>query len=106
MQSWRDAGGEPNIAGTLMGWLQELGFRIDVTRPVLETLVAGDPLWQWPRAFVNSGLHRLVQLGAVTDEVSRETWEEFLERERDPGTRMVTPLVVQVVASKVQGIGR
>jgi SAM-dependent methyltransferase len=100
IRAWRDAGGEPNIAGRMIGWLQDLGFTIEFARPVVEVLSIRDPLWQWPRAFVDTGLQRLVQLGAVTDEASRQTWEEFLAREAEPGTRMITPLVMQVIARR------
>jgi hypothetical protein len=82
----------------MVDWLLKLGFRIDGTRPLLDVVSIRDPLWQWLRAFVDSGLRRLVELGAMPDDAARQTWEEFLERETNPGTRMTTPLVVQVVA--------
>ena len=99
MRSWRDADGEPNIVGSMVEWLLGVGFRIDVTRPLLEVVSVRDPLWQWLRAFVDSGLRRLVELGALPDDAARQTWEEFLEREADPDTRMTTPLVLQLVAT-------
>lgn len=102
IRAWREAGGEPNIAGSLLSWLQEPGFSIEVARPVVDVLSVADPLWQWPRAFVETGLDRLVQLGTLSPEAARATWKTFLAREADPATRMVTPPVLQIVARKAR----
>lgn len=100
MRSWRDAGGESNIAGSLAGWLQELGFTIEHCQPLIEAVSAADPLWQWCRAFAEVGPRRLADLGFLTDIEASDAWRDFLTAEAAPGTLMVTPLVLQIIARK------
>ena len=100
MRAWRDAGGEPNLGPSLVAWLQEEGFTIDICRPVVEVVTVADPLWQWPRAFVDTGARRLAEIGLVTAIEAEGIWTDFLARETTPGTLMVTPMVLQIVARK------
>jgi SAM-dependent methyltransferase len=98
--AWRAANGEPDLAAPLLSWLPRLGFDIEVARPVVDVLSPSDPLWRWPRAFVETGLLRLASLGRMTPAVAGETWQSFLAAEADPATRMVTPLTLQIAARK------
>ena len=61
---------------------------------------AADAMWPWPRAFVEVGLERLVSIGAMSRDEAAATWTDFLVREASPGTRMVNPIVLEVVATR------
>jgi len=98
--SWRDAGGEPNIALDLPAWLEEMGFTITTARPIVELVDPHQPLWAWCRAFVSSGLHRLVDLGVLADTRAREIRQAFEVCEQLPHTRMITPGVLEIVGRK------
>ena len=52
------------------------------------------------RAFVESGLHRLTELGHFTPARADEIWRAFLAREAAAETLMVTPAVLETVAVK------
>jgi SAM-dependent methyltransferase len=96
--TWRQAGGEPDIGRSLPMWLEEAGFRIDA-RPIVDLVGPEDAMWQWPRAFVEVGLERLVSIGAMTHADAAATWQEFVAREATPGIRMVNPTVLEIVGT-------
>ena len=97
---WRGAGGEPNVGLDLPGWLEDLGFRIDV-RAIVDAIAPGDVFWQWPRAFVDVGLRRLIDLNLLTRDRAQAIWSDFLQREAAPHTRMLNPVVLEIIAEKI-----
>ena len=103
METWREAGGEPDIALALPSWLRELGFEIRGLRPILEVVPASSFVWQWPRAFIEVGLERLVELQRLSAERARELWHSFLDRETRPETLMLTPTVLEIIAVRPRG---
>jgi SAM-dependent methyltransferase len=100
MASWRDAGGEPDIALDLPRWLEALGFEVTVAETISEVARPDDFVWQWPKAFLATGLQRLVDLGRVEAGRARAMREAFDEVERTPGAFMLTPTVLEIVARK------
>jgi SAM-dependent methyltransferase len=96
--TWRQAGGEPDIGRLLPSWLEAAGFRIASLRPHVEVIAPAEYFWQWPRAFVETGLARLVDIGAMEAAGASEVWRDFLAREATPHVRMVTPTVLEIVA--------
>lgn len=98
MQSWRDSGGEPDIALRLPRWLEEEGLEIVEVRPLIHTARKDDLIWQWPASFMRSGANRLAELGYIeTAEAGRLA--TALDRVPE-GSWMVTPLVLEVIARK------
>jgi len=57
-------------------------------------------MWQWPSAFLGVNLDRLRELETVSPAWVEAVRREFLEAESDPRTRMVTPMVLEVVATR------
>jgi SAM-dependent methyltransferase len=100
MASWRDTGGEPDIALELPRWLESCGFDVLALRPILEAPRPADFFWQWPRAFVDTGLARLVELGRVDAARAQVMRQAFDTAERTPGSFCVTPTVLEIVARK------
>ncbi len=98
METWRASGGEPDVGLDLPRWLGELGFATKEVRPILEVVTPRDPLWQWPRSFVGSGLRRLVELGRLTPARSEAIARAFAAAEAAPDCLMVTPGVLEVIA--------
>ena len=104
IDSWRGSGGEPNVGLEIPQWCAGLGFDVRETRPIMDVLTPQDAAWQWPRAFVESGLHRLTELGRFTPARAAEILAAFKQREAAPETMMVTPAVLETIAVK-QGLG-
>lgn len=98
MKSWRDNGGEPDIGLQLPQWLVDEGFEIVTTRPHVHVASAQDPWWQWPRTFVDIGLRRLVDLGAVAAADAGRMARAFADAESSPAARVITPAVLEIVA--------
>jgi SAM-dependent methyltransferase len=98
MNSWRSAGGEPDVGLHLPRWLHEIGFEVVEVRPIIDVVPPGDALWTWLRVFVDRGRRRLVDLGLLTPSGADEIWKAFITAETTPGTWMITPGVLEVVA--------
>ena len=96
--SWREAGGEPDIARDLVSWLPEQGFRITATRPIIDVVSPSDFIWQWPGTFLDISLERLVQLGHMTAKRADIVRAAFDKAEASPSSRLVTPGVLEIIA--------
>jgi SAM-dependent methyltransferase len=103
MRSWRDAGGEPDVGLQVPQWLREIGF-VPTARPIVEIVAPGDRLWSWLRAFIEGGRRRLVELRYLTPSHADAIWRAFTAAE-SAGMRMVTPGVVEIVASRASSWG-
>ena len=100
MTSWRDNGGEPDIALWLPRWLEELGFEIRRVRPIIDVVRPNQLSWKWLAAFVEVGRGRLVDLGYLSQERSDAIWQAFLRLQNTPGSRQITPGVLEIVAAR------
>jgi SAM-dependent methyltransferase len=100
MQSWRDQGGEPDIALELPRWLAELGFAIREMRPIIDIVTPSNYVWQWPRSFVTVGPRRLVELGHFTPERAAAIEAAIVKAESAPNTHMITPAVLEIIAER------
>ncbi len=101
MSSWRKSGGEPDIALELMSWLPLEGFAIRELRPIVDVVGPRDFVWQWPSTFVDVGLARLAELGYLTFDQAESTRQMFRRVASDPHTKMITPAVLEVLATRL-----
>ena len=98
IRSWRDSGGEPDIALQLPDMLRAADLEIVAARPLIEIVRPSDFTWRWPAAFMAVNAARLQELGyADAGEAAR-----FARALDDcPGdTLMITPLVAEIIARK------
>jgi SAM-dependent methyltransferase len=100
MASWRAEGGEPNIGVELIPRLEQAGCRIESVRAICDVVGPGDFIWQWPTGFFDGGLARLVDLGRVDPAEADAMRSEFAAALADPHTRVVTPMVCEIVARR------
>ena len=98
IKSWRDSGGEPDIALELPRLLADSGMELVDLRPMVEIITADDPMWQWPASFIATNAERLRELGYATAEEARR-FSTCLDR-LPAGTRMMTPVVAEIIAIK------
>jgi SAM-dependent methyltransferase len=98
MQSWRDAGGEPNVALRLPTWLAAEGLELVEVRPLIEIVGRHDFVWQWPAAFMTVNAGRLRDLGYI-DAEEAERLATALDRLPEHALT-ITPLVAEVIARK------
>jgi SAM-dependent methyltransferase len=100
IDTWRVADGEPDIGCELPAWLEANGLEIRHLQPQVFIASVGDPFWIWLEAFVRTGLARLVSLGQLTQSRAEAMLEDFERRREQPGTRVMTPTVLEVIAAK------
>jgi SAM-dependent methyltransferase len=100
MASWREAGGEPDIATTLLPTLATAGFEIVDTTPIMLATHPTDFAWHWPRSFILSHPKRLVESGRVTVDWATQVQQDFIAFERSPTALILTPTVLQIIARK------
>jgi SAM-dependent methyltransferase len=100
MRSWRDNGGEPDIALWLPRWLEELGFEIRSARPILEIVQPDHLSWTWLATFLEVGRRRLAEMGYLSPSRGESIWRAFLTLQATPGVRMITPGVLEIVAER------
>ena len=100
MASWRDNGGEPDIALWLPRWLEELGFELRSARPIVDVVEPDQLSWAWLASFVEVGRRRLVDLGYLSPGRAESIWQAFATLQATPGARMITPGVLEIVATR------
>jgi SAM-dependent methyltransferase len=98
VKSWRDSGGEPDAALELPRHLAAAGLELVAIRPMVEIITADDPWWQWPASFIAINARRLHELGYCSAEEA-DRFANMLDR-APPGTRMLTPVVAELIAIK------
>ena len=98
MASWRDAGGEPDVAGYIVSQLSRVGLTIVSIRPHCATVAPGDPLWEWLAEFVGSGVERLVGTGRLTAHAGERVMAAMRNAACNPNSRMATPCALEIVA--------
>jgi SAM-dependent methyltransferase len=101
MASWRDFGGEPNVAKMLPGFLTDAGCRILDTRPISFSAQPHQPVWQWPASFIDINLQRLLELGLVDIDWVKEVKQDVQALEADPNALFITPMVLEIIAEKL-----
>jgi hypothetical protein len=99
--TWRESGGEPDGAIQLPGLLGENGFVIRAARPHIFCLRPSDYMWQWPVTFIETYLERLIEMGRIDHKFAEEVRIALARAEKDPNARMLTPLVLEIVAAKL-----
>ena len=57
-KSWRDSGGEPDIALWLPQWLGEAGFESSKRAVLADIITPADEKWEWPHSFMATGSQR------------------------------------------------
>lgn len=100
MASWRESGGEPNVARELPRHLGDAGCRILSSRPICFSASPSDPLWRWPASFVEVNLQRLRELGRVDADWAAAVQADLRALEGDPNALLITPMVLEIVAEK------
>jgi SAM-dependent methyltransferase len=100
MESWRAAGGEPDVALAFPPLLRAAGLQVMEVHPRILTVSPQSYVWQWPASFIEINLTRLRELGRVTEEWMESVRREFKQAEADPTTILTTPLFLEIIARR------
>jgi protein-L-isoaspartate O-methyltransferase len=99
--TWRESGGEPDSAPALPALLSENGFVIRSATPHIFCLRPADYMWQWPATFIEIYLPRLQEMGRIDQQFADTVRADLDKAEKNLNTRMITPLVLEIVAEKL-----
>jgi SAM-dependent methyltransferase len=100
MESWRAAGGEPDVALELPSLLAQVGFRITSAAPLVHCVRPADHTWRWPSSFIEINLKRLIELGYADEQWAASVRREFAAAQSAPDTLMLTPMVLEIIARR------
>jgi len=98
MASWREAGGEPDIALVLPTLLDATGFRLRKLCQEPSASIPATRLWQCPPASSTSISNVSWSWAACPKAGPAQVRRDLEEREADGVSLMVTPLVLEIVA--------
>ena len=97
---WRASGGEPDIALALPALLAGAGLVVESVRPQVFAARMTDFAARWPMGFARGFLPTLLASSAVTGDEADAVAADLARAEADPGTLVITPGVLQVVARR------
>ena len=99
-ESWMHFGGDPEIARRLPVMMSNLGWQAGPMTPIVHAAAPGDWIWTWPTTWLEQAPDRLAGLGFL-ERADVEALSLFLRaRRQDPVSLMVTPMVLETVATK------
>ncbi len=101
LKSWRERGGDDDLAGRLPGMFARHGLRVREIRPHLRVATPDSLLWQWPTTFWRSFVPELVRHGHLKQAEADEFFGEWEARSRDPHTFFCTPPVFDIIGEKM-----
>jgi SAM-dependent methyltransferase len=99
--AWRESGGQPDAAALLPRLLGQNGFVIRSARPHIFCIRPNEYMWQWPRTFIEVYLPRLIAERQVDEKFAAQFRSDLARTENDPNSFQITPLVVEIVAEKL-----
>ncbi len=100
MRSWREAGGEPDIAKTLPGMLNRAGLEVRHVRPICFAMRPSDHDWQWPAAFTRSHVPKFAAAGSISPDTAQELLAHLERAEANPESILMSPVVLEIIAIK------
>jgi hypothetical protein len=58
-------------------------------------------MWQWPVTFIETYLERLIEMGRIDLKFAEQVRNALASAEKNPNARMLTPLVLEIIAEKL-----
>ena len=82
-----------------MSWLPQEGS-LSKSSPIVDVVTPRDFIWQWQaRSWIRAVA--VMELGYLTANRVEEIREMFRRVESDPDTRMITPGVLEIIATRL-----
>jgi len=100
MRSWRDEGGEPDVALDLVRWLPEAGLTLNAMNTMVDVITPSSHVWEWPKTFARVGAPRLADLGYLTPDQAAGVLDALAKWEASEDGLMTTPGVLEIVATR------
>ena len=98
--NWRASGGEPDVGRGHPVLAHADGPAHRSARPYVDVVSKEENVWRWPIGFFEIHIDRLLELNRITPQLAKDMRDEFDRVSQQPGTLMVTPLVLEIIARK------
>lgn len=92
-----NSGGDPWIAGRVPALFEAAGFDLESFDPRVLSGAPGDEVWRWVGDFLHLHVGPLVEQGLLGADERADFEAQWREREANPFTRFVSPIVVGAV---------
>lgn len=102
-RSWRDRGGDPDVAGRLPAMLDAAGFDVVHMDVHQRTARPGDTMWHWPDTWWRTYTPKLLQMGYITRQDHDEMLATLDDLCRSKTDFVVCPPVFEILAVKRPG---
>lgn len=99
-RSWRDHGGDPDVAGRLPRLMAAAGFEVERVDVHVRTARRGDPMLAWPLTWWRTYTPKLVEMGYVTKAECDELFRDLDDVARSETDFFFLPPVHEIVAVK------
>lgn len=99
-KSWRDRGGDPDIAGRLPRLLAQHGLRVTRLHVHQRLAMPGSSMYAWPHVWWKTYAPKLVQMGLLAQADCDELLRDLDEIARSGTDYIVVPPVFEIVAVK------
>lgn len=84
----------------LPGHLEQAGIEILSLKPIIDIVGPENYVWQWPTSFARDFHQKLVDDGLIAPERAHQALADIARAETEPGTRMITPMVLEIIARR------
>lgn len=101
LQSFKNSPGEIDIGKQLPVILSEMGMELKSLRLMPKLATPDNFVWEWPKTFYHSYFPRLIDAGLLTNEEVTQAMMDLLELENTKGTTLLSPIMIEVIATKV-----
>lgn len=101
-ESFRQQGGDPDVACRLPRLLTELGLVIEHLEPVVRVGGPDSQFWKWPEGFFLNYVPVLVERGLLTVAEQEAFERDWAERSNDPRSLFYSPVLAELVARKAR----
>ncbi len=99
-RSWRDAGGDPDVASRLPALFLEHGLDVEHIAVHQRAARGRDPMFAWPETWWKTWAPKLVSTGYLSREDCDGLLATIAEVERDPARYLLPPPVTELIAVK------
>lgn len=99
IHDWKQASGETDVAPRVVSSLRKHGFQIQHAKPHVFAAKAGEPFFAWSTYYMRVNSQRSLAEGKITAEWADRFMNLVSAAERDPQKVMVTPMVLEIVAT-------
>jgi ubiquinone/menaquinone biosynthesis C-methylase UbiE len=100
IDSVAQTGADIDSAHALPKHLEQAGFEIVSLAPIVDVVAPSNYVWRWPAAFARAYKDKLVADGLLTAAEADAAIAALNRAEREGGTRMATPIVLEIIARR------